>query len=146
MNDIYTTNDFTLHTQEIFSDSDNKDDLNILHDLVKELWRLDNNLGTSKDIELSQEDLRSMDIINKTLRRIDYNKFECGLLWKSDNIQLPESDNNALARLYYLESKMDKDLQYGKKYCEKFNEYIQKGHLKKLSPDEIDVQTNLTFY
>ena len=58
----------------------------------------------------SPEDQRSREILRKTTRRTESGRFECGLLWKSDNIEFSDSYAMAERRLVCLEKKLDKDV------------------------------------
>ncbi|XP_074035236.1 uncharacterized protein [Leptinotarsa decemlineata] len=93
-----------------------KDDLDILHEMVKENWKLET-VQSMSDKVLSIEDKRAQHILDTTMKRSG-ERFETGLLWKKDNIVLPESRTNALKRLNYIERKMDRDEKYGEIYCE----------------------------
>lgn len=67
------------------------------------------------------------------------NRFETTLLWKGENILLPDSDHMAKQRARCLYSKMQRDPVLGQAIQSKIDDYIAKGYAKKLTPDEIDV-------
>lgn len=73
-------------------------------------------------------------------------KFEVGLLWKQDKLGLPETKIMALHKLALLEKKLDKDEKYAKIYSEKFQDYIDKGYIKKLSNKEAQNENPNTWY
>ncbi len=69
-------------------------------------------------------------MLNSTSRRIG-NRFETGLFWRRDVLELPESKNIAMKRISMLEKKMDKDPIYAQVYMEKRkNIHISKGYIK----------------
>ncbi|XP_074040761.1 uncharacterized protein [Leptinotarsa decemlineata] len=102
-----------------------KDDLDILHEMVKENWKLET-VQSMSDKVLSIEDKRAQHILDTTMKRSG-ERFETGLLWKKDDIVLPESRTNALKRLNYIERKMDRDEKYGEIYCEKIQDMEKKA-------------------
>jgi transposase InsO family protein len=84
----------------------------------------------------SREDLRAEEILKKTTKRIG-DRFESGLLWKSDQFIMPSSYSTALARLKCQERKMDRDASFSKLYCEKMEEYVDKGFIFKMTAEQI---------
>ena len=90
-------------------------------------------------------DERAFKIMNETTTRIGY-RFRTGLLWKSDDVVLPESKKMALKRLYCVESKMDKDTKFAEKYTENLEAYMLKGYAKKLTAEEVKTVTLRTWY
>lgn len=47
-------------------------------------------------------------------------RYEAGLLWKTENIVLPEGKMNALMGLECTERRMDENSDDGKMYCKKY--------------------------
>lgn len=133
---------FVCHTS--IRDGREKDDLDILHDMVKEYWKLEAVLFPSEKV-LSPEDRRAQKILDETMKRVG-KRYETGLLWKNENIVLPESKMNALRRLECTERKMDKNSDYGKMYCNKIFDLEKKGYIRKLSEDDAKTTTNKTWY
>lgn len=62
-----------------------------LHSLVEQFFAI-KNFGTQKSENLpkSADDIRARRILHDTTRRIG-NRYQTGLLWKSDDISLPNS-------------------------------------------------------
>jgi len=117
-----------------------------LHDLVKKSFSTEAfGVEVQSDHIRSQDDKRSMDILEKTTVRVG-DRFETGLLWKSQDFMMPDSLPNAQLRLLCCEKKMDKDLAYGAKYKEKMDEYLAKGYIRKLKPEEAAIRTERTWY
>lgn len=94
---------------------------------------------------VSKADERALDIMSKTLKPTEKG-YEIGLLWKNDIVELPNSFRTALNRFLLLEKKVDKDQSLKEWYNGKIDEYVEKGYLKKLSPQESVVETARTFY
>lgn len=108
-----------------------KDDLDILHDLVKQQWEIDNVYRTSSKITMSKQDLRAQRILDETMKSVG-KRFETGLLWKEDDSTFPENKSNAMKRLICTERKMDKNKNFAKSYCEKMEDLEKKQYIRKL--------------
>ncbi|XP_018802871.1 PREDICTED: uncharacterized protein LOC108977588 [Bactrocera latifrons] len=93
-----------------------------------------NKVNNDKRWEISTADIRAEEILRSTTKFV-------GLLWKNDNISLPVSYNAALKPLQIVERKMASDINYKKWYIEKVNDYVDKGYAKKLTSDEVDIQS-----
>lgn len=85
----------------------------------------------------SLEDQRANKVLEQTLRHLG-DKFECGLLWRSEDIHLPESYSMALRRLQSIERKMARDETFKLAYTKKITELFTKGYARKLSQEEIE--------
>ena len=93
----------------------------------------------------SKADDRAFTIMSETTTRIG-DRFQTGLLWKSDGVALPESKKMALKRLYCVERKMDKDAKFAEKYAQNLEAYMLKGYAKKLTAEDIKAVTLRTWY
>ena len=82
-----------------------------LHDQVETFWKVEG-FGTKntfkartegdadskrRDLILSREDMRAVDILTKTAKLNDDDHYETGLLWRKDDIQLPNNRRVAAA-------------------------------------------------
>jgi hypothetical protein len=118
-----------------------------LHDLVKGSFEIDN-YGASpvenKSIK-NVEDERAMSILEKTTRKVG-ERYESGLLWKSDDFKFPPSYENALKRLKHIERKMAKDPTFKEEYTKKIVDYKEKGYIRKLSEHEASILNDRTYY
>jgi hypothetical protein len=83
--------------------------------------------------------------MDETSRRVE-DRWETGLLWKEDEVNLPNSRPQAEIRLRLMDKKMDKDLDFAESYMKKFVEYEQKIYIRKLSQEEAAVVTPKTWY
>lgn len=128
-----------LHINEIDSNV-------ILHEAVHNFFSLEN-LGVSTkhtDI-LSAEESRAKKIMFETANRKD-SHYEMGLLWKFDNISLPNSFEMAKCRLNLLERKLQKDPILHKYVQNEIKLYIRKGYARILSVEEITPNDNQCWY
>ncbi|XP_031348278.1 uncharacterized protein LOC116174482 [Photinus pyralis] len=116
--------------------SEDKDDLDVLHDLVKQQWQIDSSGVYKLEKAMSKEDMVAQSIMDRTMTRSG-GRIETGLLWKDENVVLPESKKNAMRRLICTERKMDKNEEYGRRYCQKFDELVKKKYIRKLNNSEI---------
>ncbi|XP_074032901.1 uncharacterized protein [Leptinotarsa decemlineata] len=139
---LHHSND-NMNTFVCFVDLKEKDELDILHDLIKEQWKMES-FPTSRQ-SLSREDIRAQEIMDSTMRRIG-DTFETGLLWKKSNHHLPESKKNAMRRLVCTEKRMHKDEEFGRMYCEKFEDMIKKNYISKISNDEDNLNDGKIWY
>lgn len=117
-----------------------------LHAAMKSYFAIDS-LGISQPskLSLSVEDQRAMDIL-ETVTRIKDGRFESGLLWKYDNVRLPDSKAMARRRWECLERRMRKDEKLSETLQAKMNEYIDKGYVRKLTEDELKVRHGREWY
>lgn len=115
-----------------------------LNTLMSDFFAQENPKPNVTKIE-SKETQRAVAILQKTLV-FKENRCEVGLLWKNDNTQLPDSKQMALRRLECLRNKMRKDPEYAMLFTRKMKENLDKGYLRRLSPEEELVRTDKTFY
>ncbi|XP_062538448.1 uncharacterized protein LOC134206736 [Armigeres subalbatus] len=111
-----------------------------LHQAMKEYFALDS-LGVTKSSEalLSSEDQRSCRLL-ESLTKFNGERYETGLLWRYDDIRLPDSRPMALRRHRLLEKRLRKDPDLEKIMNQKIKEYLEKGYIRKL-PKEEDVRS-----
>lgn len=69
----------------------------------------------------SDNDIRAKRILHETTKRVG-NRFQTGLLWKSDNVVLPNSYQMALNRLNGIEKKMQRDEEFYAAYSGVIND------------------------
>lgn len=109
-----------------------------LSDLVKSSFSTDN-FGVIPAVSLprSNEDIRAEHIFNTTTKKsVDEPRWETGLLWKTDKIQMPPSKPMAFKRLQGMEKKMDSNSEFALKYCEQITNYLKADYIKKLTKKE----------
>ena len=119
-----------------------------LHSQVEEWWKTES-FGTKfqKDNPRSAEDEKALERLENTTHfRTDLGHYETGLLWKDEDIKLPNNRILAERRLSSLERSLDKDKEKSKGYYETLETYIAKGYARKLSPAEAAHEPDNTWY
>ncbi|XP_053699015.1 uncharacterized protein LOC128745985 [Sabethes cyaneus] len=124
----------------------NKDSDEDLHQTVKGFFSLDS-LGISKPEKMlqSQEDRRA-EMLLETLTKAKDGRYESGLLWKYDNVCLPDSKGMALKRWQCLDRRMKQDTVLAKAVREKIEDHVQKGYIRKLTEEEIQAEQHRVWY
>lgn len=110
-----------------------------LHHAMKAYFALDS-LGVAKPIGnliLSSEDQRAKHLLESTTRFLD-NRYEVGLLWRHDNIRLPDNQAMALRRHQQLQKRMERNTDLAETLNGKIAEYVAKGYARKLTQEELD--------
>ncbi|XP_055543499.1 uncharacterized protein LOC129729046 [Wyeomyia smithii] len=115
-----------------------------LTELVREMYKVEDFGIKQQDPKMSEEDERALDIMNRTLKR-NGDRFEVGKLYKYNNFTFPDSKPQALRRLAIIEKKMDADQKFAEQYCQKIEDYIEKGYARKLRTEELPETPN-TWY
>ncbi|XP_065085825.1 uncharacterized protein LOC135707839 [Ochlerotatus camptorhynchus] len=132
---------YTFHVRSCSDESDEG-----LHLAMKEYFSLDS-LGVMKPDKLlqSSEDERAQSLL-ESRTRFNGKRYETGLLWRYDDIRLPDSREMALRRHQSLEKRMAKDQQLAEVLHEKIKDYIAKGYVRKLSDDAVKQQSGHTWF
>lgn len=109
-----------------------------LHEYVREFFSLES-LGIAVAPEQEGlEEQRARKILEETTVRTDCGKFETGLLWKSDYIELPDSLPMARKRLNCLERRLRRDPELHEAIRRQINEFQLKGYIHEASKKELD--------
>ena len=121
-----------LDTEEISRADDE------LHQLVKGYFASENfGVIPSPKALISAEIQRANDIMNKTLKMVD-GRYEIGLLWKSDEVQLPDSFAMASKRLISQERSLKKNPTLLAWKNDHIKGMIQKGHARKATSADLN--------
>lgn len=120
-----------------------------LNETLKHHFKLDD-FGIkrdTKDFPRSREDMKALEIMQQTTRRIG-DRYETGLLWRDDAFDspLPNSYCQAKQRLRGVDRKIVKLPEFGKRYQEKIDDYLAKGYATKLTPEEARHKTAKMWY
>ena len=91
----------------------------------------------STKLAMSGEDRRALAILENSARLVD-GHYQLALPWRYRPPSLKNNRCVALRRLHFLEKRFQKDPSLMEKYCKTVNDYITKGHAKKVPDDEID--------
>ncbi|XP_043069107.2 uncharacterized protein [Drosophila bipectinata] len=81
-------------------------------------------------------DARALSTLEKTTKRVGQ-RYETGLLWKDDEVRLPESYSMALRRLVNIERKMKRDVDFASAYIQIMDDYVMKGYARRLKAQEV---------
>ncbi|XP_017469917.1 PREDICTED: uncharacterized protein LOC108361720 [Rhagoletis zephyria] len=116
-----------------------------MHDLIKDYFTVESfGVRAVPPIE-SVADIRAKKLLDSTTVKVN-GRFQTGLLWKTDNIELPESYSMALKRLVGIERKIARNKEFGKAYREIINNYVSKGYARKLQSSEVAEVGSRTWY
>lgn len=93
----------------------------------------------------SKEAERSLKILQDTCK-FDGERYEIGLLWKRDDVKLPDSRPMALRRLQCFENQLSRDKEFAVAMRSKIRENMSKGYLRVLTEEEAKKRTDRTWY
>ncbi|XP_045473952.1 uncharacterized protein LOC123680207 [Harmonia axyridis] len=88
-------------------------------------------LGVKMEEKISVEEARAMKIMEETAKRVG-NRWEIGLLWKEDDVKMPQSRSAAENRLKMMEKKLARNPVFSKEYLNKLDEYEGNGFARKV--------------
>ena len=71
-------------------------------------------------------------------------RYEVPLLWKDENIQLPDDRVVAIPRLGLLEKSLQRDPELGEAYKKTIDTDLEKGYIKRLTKEETADQAKRT--
>ncbi|XP_055701708.1 uncharacterized protein LOC129800984 [Phlebotomus papatasi] len=111
-----------------------------LYEMVKESFSTEAfEVKSNMDTMYSREDRKALKYMEENTKRASDGRFEAGLLWKEvESPKMPESRQAAFKRLQHTEKKLDRDKDLAEAYCQKIDDHLQKGYLKKL--EDVDRQ------
>ncbi|XP_058827942.1 uncharacterized protein LOC131687869 [Topomyia yanbarensis] len=117
-----------------------------LHKAMKDYFSLDS-LGITKPhkVLLSVEDQTALSL-QQSLTRFTGQRYETGLLWRSYNLRLPDSQAMALHRFQCLEKRMVKDKALAETLTQKIADHLSKGYIRKLTENELQQSYQRTWY
>lgn len=136
-----------LHMRRPEADDDNEpDQMEQLNELVR-LHFTTEEFGVKAPTAAieSDADRRARQILSTTTKRVGA-RYETGLLWKQDQIRLPDSYSMALQRLVNVESRMRRNPEYAQQYCAQIQAYLDKGYARMLSPAEAARRGDRTWF
>ncbi|XP_017485502.1 PREDICTED: uncharacterized protein LOC108374055 [Rhagoletis zephyria] len=116
-----------------------------IHNMVAEYFSIESFGVKAAPPVKSAADQRAKRMLEETTVKVD-GRFQTGLLWRRDNIKLPESYNMALQRLVGIERKIERNKNFGKEYRNIVKTYINKKYARKLEPHEVVKCNERTWY
>ncbi|XP_055605031.1 uncharacterized protein LOC129753258 [Uranotaenia lowii] len=106
-----------------------------LNSAVRDYFSFDSlGISTSSD-RLSSDDSRALDLL-RSKTAYAKGRYETCLLWRYDDVILPDSKAMAMKRHLCLEKRMIREPKMAKELQQKLLEYEFKGYTRKLSPQE----------
>ncbi|XP_065079912.1 uncharacterized protein LOC135702797 [Ochlerotatus camptorhynchus] len=117
-----------------------------LHKAIKEYFTIDSlGIAQPKIALMSAEDERAQTLLeSRTVIKGD--RYETGLLWRYDNIRLPDSRPMALRRLQCLKKRMDKDPKLAEAINLKIADFVMKGYARRLTNEELKQPFHRVWY
>lgn len=98
--------------------------------LIREHFSIES-LGVEPRRPKTDPNERALQILNSTCRKVG-DRYEAGLLWRTDEEKMPLNKGQALHRLYNLESKLDKNTATKVEYTKQIENLIKNGHAEKV--------------
>lgn len=109
-----------------------------------ESYIVQDNLIVAPKMLKSRDEERAIRIMQSTTKLVN-GKYETGLIWKFDDIQVPISYNMAKRRLHCLERSMRKQPELARRLEDEIQSYISKGYAVKLNAKEENIKNNSWF-
>ncbi|XP_062541184.1 uncharacterized protein LOC134209208 [Armigeres subalbatus] len=134
-------NHHSVHICECKRDTDND-----LHKVVKSYFSLDS-LGVAKPDKLlvSHQDQRAQTLLETTTRYLG-GRYESGLLWKYDEVRLPDSKSMALNRWRCLHNRMKQNPILLEALKAIIDDHVSKGYVRKLTKEELQTPRSRIWY
>ena len=114
---------------------------------VERFWEQESYPNKSKlsNALLTKDEKRALYLLESKTTLVE-GRCQVGMLWKDDDVQLINNRALAVKRLQSTEKRLDKFPEIKGIYHSKIDEYINLGHVKKLSDTEASVTSNKTNY
>jgi hypothetical protein len=101
----------------------------------------------NRAVTQSKDDARAFRMMKATTHKLpNRDAYVSPLLWKSNEPKLPDNKEGAMRRLFSLEKKLEKDPALRKRYQQSIETDIQKGYIRKLSPEEAKSPSPVSWY
>ncbi|XP_073838192.1 uncharacterized protein [Musca autumnalis] len=116
-----------------------------LYDLVSSYFETENfGVKALPTIE-GKDDVRARHLLKDFTIKVA-GRFQSRLLWRDENVVLPDSYSMAFNRLVGIERKMKKNPEFGADYKRIIQDYVNKGYVRKLTSSEISICSPRTWY
>lgn len=117
-----------------------------LHQLVKQYFTTENfGVMPPKRELISEENRRANEIMRRTLRFVE-GRYEIGLLWKKDDIKLPDSYPMALNRLISLERSLKRKPELMSWKNKHVADLVTKGYARKATDEDLQSKWPRVWY
>lgn len=137
--DVQSSNEHSVNLHSLETDK--------LHDLVESYFSMES-IGIkrpSKVVE-SNENARARKIMKATISQGIDGRYEVGLLWKTNDVSLPNSLPMATRRLRSFENRLRKNPQLHAEVNKILREYHDVGYLEQIDEEQLKKVTNRTWY
>ncbi|XP_055623758.1 uncharacterized protein LOC129767161 [Toxorhynchites rutilus septentrionalis] len=125
-----STHTLNFHTCECASDQK-------LYNAVRDYFTMEDAGVKPAPVPESEEEKRAKKIMEQTTIRVG-ERFETGLLWRYDDVELPDSHKMAVKRFECLERKMIRDPELASNLKKQITEYVLKGYAHRATQEELD--------
>lgn len=98
-----------------------------IDDLIRDHFSLDS-LGIQPKRPQKDPELQALKILDETTKQLPSGQFETGLLWKPENLTMPESRRQAERRLYSIERKLERNPESKEEYHKQMKNLFEKGY------------------
>ncbi|XP_055589561.1 uncharacterized protein LOC129741797 [Uranotaenia lowii] len=121
-----------------FHNCSTDDSLGGLQNAVKNFFSLENlGIVELKKLPMSREDERALEMMESSMT-FRNGRYQMSLLWKYDDVRLPDSRGIALRRYDCLKRRIARDTKLADALKVKMQDYVEKGYARKLGPAEIE--------
>ena len=118
-------------------------------DLVEQLrtWYELESYGATKEVDTrSSADRRAVEILEKTTTH-DGQRYQFGMLWVIDDLELPNNYYSALAQPESLEKSLSKDDELRSKYSKNISDDVEKGYVFRIeNPKDLSQRSKREWY
>ncbi|XP_062698475.1 uncharacterized protein LOC115257886 [Aedes albopictus] len=111
-----------------------------LHEMIRGYFLDEEPRSTVASLPETAEDRRARELLESTTTKVG-GRYQTGLLWKADEVNLPDSYGMAFRRLQGLERRLLKNPELGEQVVQKIEEYQSKCYAHKATPGELSTAT-----
>ncbi|XP_045487974.1 uncharacterized protein LOC123689933 [Pieris rapae] len=110
--------------------------------LVREHFNIES-LGVQPKKPSTDIEQRALEILERTSRQLEDGRYEVGLLWKSEDLQLPNNYTAALNRFQGIEKKLRKDAKLKNEYSAQIENLLKSNYAEEAP---VDCRSNKKWY
>jgi len=113
---------------------------------LERLWTTES-FGIKPDVQLpvTPEERRAWKILKSSTKH-NGERYECSLLWSSDEVKLPDNREAARKRFYGIERRLNCKRDYAERYASAMSRYMELGHARLLTAPELPGPVGRTWY
>ena len=103
---------------------------------LKRFWEVESCGTETNDVDiLTESEKKALDLVSESLL-YQNGRYQVAVPWKDDKPKLPDNRSMATSRLHSTEKKLLQNEFVAKEYQITIEQYIQKGYLRRVPPDE----------